>query len=146
MEIGYFDASALVKLLVKERGSGAAAAVWDDCDAAVSSCLAYPEVRAALAAASRNQDLDSQSLTSCQQRWEDMWSVIWSVELSTRVARVAGQLAERHRLRGADAVHLASALEIDAGDVTMAVWDRRLHAGARAENLAVAPRVLPGGL
>ena len=40
-------------------------------------------------------------------------------------------------------VDLASALEIGAADVIMAVWDRRLHAGAVAESLSLAPSSLP---
>jgi hypothetical protein len=47
--IVYFDSSAFVKLLVEEDGSDLAATLWDGCDAAVSSRLAYPEVRAACA-------------------------------------------------------------------------------------------------
>ncbi|MCY4493642.1 MAG: type II toxin-antitoxin system VapC family toxin [Acidimicrobiaceae bacterium] len=58
MAIVYFDSSALVKLLVEESGSDVAAALWDGCDAAVSSRLSYLEVCAALAAAGRNHDLD----------------------------------------------------------------------------------------
>ncbi len=46
MSIVYFDSSAFVKLVVDEDGSELAAALWDGCDAAVSSRLAYPEVRA----------------------------------------------------------------------------------------------------
>jgi uncharacterized protein len=49
----YFDSSAFVKLVVEEEGSDLAAALWDGCDAAVSSRLAYPEVCAALAAGVR---------------------------------------------------------------------------------------------
>ena len=144
MAIVYFDASALVKLLVEERGSETAAALWDSCDAAVSSRLAYPEVCAALAAAGRNHDLDQESLAACERDWEEFWETMRPVELSERVQRVAGNLAKRHRLRGADAVHLASALEINASDLVVAVWDRRLHAGAVAERLAVAPATLGG--
>lgn len=144
MAIVYFDASALVKLLVTEPGSDIAAALWDGCDAAVSSRLAYPEVCAALAAAGRDGDLDEESRATCEQDWEEFWAAIRPVELSERVQRVAGRLARRHRLRGADAVHLASALEIDAASLVLAVWDRRLHAGAGAENLAVAPATPEG--
>ena len=64
------------------------------------------------------------------------------VELTARVAKAAGVLAERRDLRGADAVHLASALEVGVPDLVMAVWDRRLLAGAVAERLSVAPRDL----
>lgn len=59
MAIVYFESSAFVKLLAEEEGSDLAAALWDGCDAAVSSRLAYPEVRAALAAAERAGRLDS---------------------------------------------------------------------------------------
>lgn len=50
-----------------------------------------------------------------------------------------GQLAFSHALRGAGAVHLASALVIGDPGLIMAVWDRRLHAGARSASLRVAP-------
>jgi hypothetical protein len=49
------DSSAMVKLLAREAGSGLAAQLRDGCDTAVASRLAYPEVRAALAAG-RNHD------------------------------------------------------------------------------------------
>ena len=186
MALVYFDSSALVKLLVDESGSEAAAILWDGCDAAISSRLVYPEVCAALAAASRNRDLDEESLVSCERLgryapsrsavwstrkcalrslrqaataiwtrrcpplvscerdWEGFWAAIRPVEISERVARAAGRLAKRHHLRGADAVHLASALEIDRSALVVAVWDRRLHTGAVAEHLAVAPATLTG--
>ena len=46
MAIVYFDSSAFVNLVVEGEGGDVAAALWDGCDAAVSSRLAYPEVRA----------------------------------------------------------------------------------------------------
>ena len=144
MAIVYFDASALVKLVVEESGSEIAAALWDGCDIAVSSRLAYPEVRAALAAAGRNHDLDETGLVRCEQDWEEFWAAIRPIELTHRVQMAAGRLAKRHMLRGADAVHLASALELGVSDVVVAVWHRRLHAGAVLEDLAVSPPSLPG--
>ena len=144
MAIVYFDASALVKLLVEESGSDVAAALWDGCDAAVTSRLAYPEVCAALAAAGRNGDLDEANLAACERDWEDFWEAVRPVELTERVQWTAGRLAKRHSLRGADAVHLASALEIDPSVLVVAVWDRRRHGGAVAERLAVAPATLTG--
>ena len=52
---------------------------------------------------------------------------------------MAGQLAKSHALRGADAVHLASALAIDNPDLVVAVWGRGLHAGVLAAGIRVAP-------
>lgn len=139
MPLIYFDSSAFVKLLVEEAGSDIAAQLWDGCDAALSSRLAYPEVRAALAAACRNHDLDADDLESAERAWAEYWAATRPVELTPAVERHAGDLARLHALRGADAVHLASALAIGDADLVLAVWDRRLHAGALSVGLGVAP-------
>ena len=142
MGIVYFDSSALVKLVVDEPGTDLASDLWDGCDAALSSRLAYPEVRAALAAAARNADLTEDQLRAAEATWEEFWASMRPVELTPRVERDAGRLAGQRALRGADAVHLASALAVDSADLVVAVWDRRLHAGVVAERLAVAPATL----
>jgi len=138
--LAYFDSSAFVKLVVEEAGSDLAVELWDGCDAAISSRLAYPEVRAALAAAARNHVLDNIELHLAERAWEEFWAATRRVEVTSAVEREAGELARRYALRGADAVHLASALAIGDADLAVAVWDRRLHAGARAARLRVAPR------
>jgi predicted nucleic acid-binding protein len=135
----YFDSSAFVKLLVEEPGSDLAAELWDGCDAALASRLAYPEVRAALAAAARNRDLGEDELRVTEQAWDEFWAATRPVELTAAVEQQAGRLARLHALRGADAVHLASALAVDGADLIVAVWDRRLHAGVRAAGIRVAP-------
>jgi predicted nucleic acid-binding protein len=135
----YFDSSALVKLLVEEEGSDLAAQLWDGCDAAVSSRLVYPEVRAALAAAARNHDLDPAGQTAAQDAWEEYWSATRPIEFTRAVEQDAGELAARHALRGADAVHLASALAVSLPGLILAAWDRRLRDGAQAAGLAVTP-------
>jgi uncharacterized protein len=135
----YFDTSALVKLLVEEPGSELAADLWDGCDAPVASRLAYPEVCAALATAARNHTLTGGQADTAAQSWEEFWAATRPVELNAAVERHAGELARTCALRGADAVHLASALTIGDPDLVMAVWDRRLHEGARTSGLRVAP-------
>ncbi|MFT7600285.1 MAG: putative nucleic acid-binding protein [Acidimicrobiales bacterium] len=142
MAIVYFDSSALVKLVLDETGSDVAAALWNACDAALSSRLAYPEVCAALAAARRNHDLTASDASAAADEWEIFWSSMRPIELSADVERVAGELAVLHRLRGADAVHLASALALGSPEVIVAAWDKRLHAGAAAVGLPAAPATL----
>jgi hypothetical protein len=137
--IVYFDSSAFVKLVVEEEGSDLAAELWDGCDAAVSSRLSYPEVRAALSAARRNHDLTARALELASSMWEDFWTATRPVELTSEIEQRAGNLASELALRGADAVHLASALTLGTSDLVVAVWDRQLHAGAAACNLRVAP-------
>ena len=142
MAIVYFDSSALVKLVLDETGSDIAAALWNACDAALSSRLAYPEVCAALAAAGRNSTLSESEADAAAAEWEMFWASMRPVELSAQVEQTAGELAKIHRLRGADAVHLASALALGSPDLTVLVWDKRLHAGAVAVGLSVAPATL----
>lgn len=101
MPLVYFDASAFVKLLTTETGSSLASALWDGCDAALSSRLAYPEVRAALAAAARNHDLTESELADAERDWEDFWAATRPVELTATVEQHAGHLARAHALRGA---------------------------------------------
>jgi predicted nucleic acid-binding protein len=139
MAVVYFDSSALVKLVVEEHGSDLSAQLWDGCDAALSSRLAYPEVRAALAAAGRNHDLTASGLADALRSWTTYWSAIRPVELTPPIEQHAGELTGQHALRGADAVHLASSLAIGTADLVVAVWDRRLRSGARAQGIAVAP-------
>lgn len=142
MALVYFDSSALVKLVLNEAGSDIAAVLWNSCDAALSSRLAYPEVCAALAAAGRNHDLTTSEVAAATAEWKVFWVAMRPVELSADVERTAGALAASQQLRGADAVHLASALALGSNDLTIAVWDKRLHASAAAVGLAVAPAIL----
>ena len=141
MTIVYFDSSAFVKLVIEEEGSDLAAALWDGCDAAVSSRLAYPEVRAALAAAARA----GRVTPSGQRRAETLWATFWratrAVELTDAVTAHAGELAASYALRGADAAHLASLLAVGDPTTLFAVWDQRLRAGASAACVRVAPPV-----
>ena len=115
--------------------------LWNACDGALSSRLAYPEVCAALAAAERHPDLTA-SAAAAASDWELFWESMRPVELSADVERDAGSLAAAHQLGGADAIHLASARALGSIDLIVAVWDRRLHAGAVAVGFAVAPATL----
>jgi uncharacterized protein len=139
MTIVYFDSSAFVKLLVDEPGSDVAAALWDGCDAAVSSRLAYPEVRAALSAAHRAKRLTIAALRRAESAWDEFWAATRPVELSEEIARAAGALAGERTIGGAGAVHLASLLALGTDDALFAVWDERLRSGARATAFRVVP-------
>ncbi len=139
MAVVYFDSSAFVKLIVDEAGSTLAAALWNACDAAVSSRSAYPEVRAALAAAGRAQRLGPGEQSHAESLWEDFWAATRPVELSEAIAAHAGELAARHCLTGADAVHLASLLALGSTGTLFAAWDGRLRSGAQAAGVQLAP-------
>ncbi|MPV37330.1 type II toxin-antitoxin system VapC family toxin [Georgenia subflava] len=137
--IVYFDSSALVKLVVQEEGTELVATLWDACDAPFSSRLAYPEVRAALAAAGRAHRLGRRDRDLAERAFEDYWAVTQRVELSEAVTAHAGDLAGRYGLRGADAVHLASVFAVGLQNTVFAVWDKTLRAGAHAAGVRLAP-------
>ena len=140
MAIVYFDSSAFVKLFVEEAGSTLAIDLWNGCDVAVASRLAYAEVCSALAAADRSGSITASEHDHAQRRWDRYWAGVRSLELTRSVARSAGAKAREHSLSGADAVHLASALVVDDPNLVVATWDRRLAVAAAREQLAIAPR------
>ena len=76
-------------------------------------------------------------------RFRAEWPSIQVVELTPGIADAAVEVASTHGLRSLDAVHLASALALARGPLTLATWDTRLHAAAAAErSLTVLPAVL----
>ena len=70
------------------------------------------------------------------------WMAFSVIEVDQDLVERATELALAHELRSLDALHLASALVLPREDLIMAVWDRRLHAAARAEGLGLFPEVL----
>lgn len=142
MALTYFDSSALIKLIRPEAGRDEAIALWNGSDARLSSRLALPEVRAALAALHRNHTMSDADLALAETEWAALRRRLRPIEMTPVVAEDAGNLAGVHGLRGADSVHLASALVLGS-DVVVAVWDKRLHTACRRSGLAVAPAALP---
>lgn len=142
MTVAYFDSSALVKLVIDEPGSEQAAQLWDGADAVLTSRVARPEVRAALAAADRSGRLVTGAHRQAKGYWEELRRALRLVELTPELETAAADLAELHALSGFEAIHLASALTIAQAPVVMATWDGRLHQAARAVRLATLPAQL----
>ncbi len=70
------------------------------------------------------------------------FSTFFVIELSSDVTQAASHLLLRYSLRAADALHLASSLELRRRlrfPVTFVVFDEQLRAAARAEGLVVEP-------
>lgn len=105
---------------------------------AAASILCYPEGRAALAAARRGGRLSSSAYGRACEELESLQGELLLVGIDQPLAREAGELAERHGLRGYDAVHLASALALGA-DTTLVSWDKDLKRAAAQSGCPVAP-------
>lgn len=143
--IVYLDSSSIISLYLNEEGRhetvrGALA----QADAVCSSAIAYAEVRAGLARATRDQRLGPTAYRQVLIDVQRDWAAYVRVAVSDALIDRAGDLAEARELRGYDAVHLASALTIrdrtlDA--VMFAAWDEGLCKAATAEGLILAPAV-----
>jgi predicted nucleic acid-binding protein len=124
-----------MKLIVAESGSVTATVAWNAADGVVTGRLLYPEARAALAAAQRAGRLTGRTYASLKRAMEQLWQQTDVVEVSATLAASAGALAERHSLRGYDAVHLAAALAVGADIMVSADGD--LLSAAATEGLSV---------
>ena len=78
----YFDTSALLKLLVEEEGSELALLSWGEADLVLTSRLAYPEARAALAAATRAGRISSSAREVAKRALESLWRQMRVIEVS----------------------------------------------------------------
>lgn len=134
----YFDASALLKPLLVEEGADLVNELWIGAGGAFSSRLGDIEVRAGLAAAHRARRIDAAGLSRALSVWDRQSTMLWPVELTRAVADEAGTIAATYGLTGADAVHLASALSLSAGELVVAVFDQRLRQACLDAGLAVA--------
>jgi predicted nucleic acid-binding protein len=74
--------------------------------------------------------------------FRDEWPAFGVIELDQPLAEEASRLTVEHDLRSIDALHLASALVLPREALTVATWDRRLHAAAASAGLPVTPQVL----
>lgn len=138
--IGYLDTSAIVKLLLRdEDDSETVRSVIAAMDTSFISRIAYPEARAALAAAHRADRLSTDDHAKAKRDLDRAVASFRVVELGADLAMAAGDVAERFGLRAHDAVHLASALVLGAADTVVVTWDRTLSSAASAAGLGIAP-------
>ena len=136
----YLDTSSLVKLYVREDGSDEVMALLDGARVVATSQVAYAEARAAFARKHREGDFTEEQYHTVVGNLERDWGAYFVLDVSRPVSKIAGELAERHSLKGLDAIHLASALILSTrlgSMVTFSSSDRKLKDAARAASLNV---------
>lgn len=115
-----------------------AAKLWGSAYPAASSILAYPEGRAALAAARRLGRLGEDEHRKALVAFEELHAELTTIGVDRELAARAGEYAEDLKLRGYDAVHLATALELGDEEVVLVTWDRDLTRAAERVGLGIA--------
>lgn len=138
MTVAYFDTSALIPLIVEEAASASCDRLWRLAERRVSSVVVWPEAASALAKAHRLGRLDDDGL---RDSIADLERVINECELRNvdrECAESAAGVALRLGLRGFDAVHVDTALQLGGEDFVAVTGDRAM---ASAWDLLGVPSV-----
>jgi predicted nucleic acid-binding protein len=123
---------------VVEVGTPTVQAILDAASPVATATLAYAEVHAGLARKRRSGGMAAQDYSHAERTFEHEWGSLVRVQLDGEVLRVVRHLVKRHPLRGADAVHLASAIVLarSLGEpTTFGASDQALLRAAAAERL-----------
>ena len=140
--IAYLDTSSLVKLYVEEKGSALIRELVERAELVATSVVAYAEARAAFARQRREGGLTAAGYDRARNDFERDWPRYMSIEVSEAVYRSAGDLAEKHHLRGFDSLHLASYLSLyraGARQIRFSAFDEALNRAARKETKEQRP-------
>lgn len=143
----YLDTSDLFKMYVREDDWPRP---WDHISQAgylASSRIAYVEARAAFMRAFTAERLTREGVSIDFAAYQVLlrefrrdWRDYIKIDLSPRLLTQAAELAEKHRLRAGDAIHLASGIRLrnlSVDEVQFSVADDDLKAAAIAEGFVV---------
>lgn len=136
--IPYLETSYLVKLYVQDEDSAEVAKLVGEAEVVATSIVAYPEARAAFARKFLEKGLAEEDYKRIKEDLDNDWEKFFIIKLTDSLAKLSGNLAEKHGLRGSDALHLASALELQKAlphPVHFSSSDARLREAAKNEGL-----------
>jgi predicted nucleic acid-binding protein len=134
--MNYYDSSALIKRFIDETGSARVASVVASDRRSASSVVAFAEVHAGLARRLRERFMSAAVHRGVVREFGIEWGSTLQVEVGDVVLQRVSDLVLRHPLRGFDAIHLASAVQLreELGeDVSFVAADTRLLSAAAAE-------------
>jgi len=134
----YLDSSALIKNYSQEPGTHRVREILSGADGCSISKISYAEICAAFGRKNRENPKDRRVHLVGFQRFQEDWKLLHIVELEDDLLPVICGLTEKYPLRGADAIHLASALWLERvlrDEVTFVAADGRLLEAARNEKL-----------
>lgn len=137
----YLDTSALIKLYVAEEGTDSVQEAVSRVNVVAASRVSYVEARAALARAWRESRIGKQDLRHAVSGLNEDWERFLVLEVTSDLARRAGDLAEEYALRAYDALQLASALILKGSigaEVSFLSFDEDLSHAAESAGLTVS--------
>ena len=138
--MNYLDTSALVKRFVEEKGSERVAAIVLRGGPVATAKIAYAEVFAAFARRHREGAISQGRYARVRRNFAREWGAYVRIDLHHDVLTRARDLIRRHPLRAYDAVHLATALDLQAAlgeSVVFVAADGSLLQAAEHERLDI---------
>jgi predicted nucleic acid-binding protein len=136
--ITYLDTSSLVKLYVEEEDSRNVADLVGSSKVTGTSVVAYAEARAAFARRFRETAFTSREYRRLVSSFNKDWEHYLTIRVTKDLVRSAGDLAEKHGLRGFDAIHLSSAITLRqelSSAITFSCSDQKLQKASQLEDL-----------
>lgn len=139
----YLDVSAWVKRYYQESGTTWVQDLFAHNQVLACASLGLIEVMATLARKGKAREINPSMLEQKAQELEEDWKSFIQVQLSSEAVGIAKQLARELALRGADAVHLSSALLLqkrlteENDQMILVTSDHELKEAAQSSGLAV---------
>jgi len=106
----YFDSSAMVKRYLDEEGSYTVNKMLDEASVAATSILTYPEIVSAFIRKQRMREISKDTYAKISSALESEWSYFFVIQFSDQLYPAIRRIIEKHGLKAADSIHLASAL------------------------------------
>jgi predicted nucleic acid-binding protein len=142
----YADTSALVKLFVTETNSNATRYAFQNAQVLGTGLITRAELGSALARGTRRGLLSKSEAQEARQRLQLVWPTWIHIAMNENLVSRAESLAWEYKLRGYDAVHLATAQlwqEQIEHSVTLATFDQELWEAAPLAGLNAWPESAP---
>lgn len=136
----YFDTSALVKKYIIEVGTDKVRAQLKTEKKVFTSKITYAEVCASFARKQRDNEIEKRQYQKIWRSFTNDWDAIILIEVQEELFSLIRRLVESYPLRGADAIHLSSAIWIGekiGQSLNFVASDNILLNAARNEGLVV---------
>ncbi len=133
----YLDTSAFVKKYVAEEGSENIVTIMQSSVIATSR-LTYPEILSTFVRRFRVGDITNNKLKEILKDFESDWDCFTILDIHEELLPIIKNVIEKHYLRGADSIHLSSALWLKDTineDVAFVASDINLLNAASSEGL-----------
>jgi uncharacterized protein len=138
--ISYLDSSALVKGYIREDGTDKMNSVIAGAELLVTSKLTYAEILSSFFRKYGARELSEKHLHAVLRTFEIDWAHFLVIEFGDEMLPLIKQLVQKYYLRGADSIHLASALWFKTAvktEITFIAADLNLLEAANSETLQI---------